>query len=127
MTERVEFNCPECMCAFSACECPGDSVRIPMFIGRVCTALLALLTSCSPCPCDTPKDAATPVVRAPLPPLEPDPQSLELGDPKPPCSRVTVTPIVWDGGSTEWVIPLPCKPYDRFRDDPRPGPDAVQH
>ena len=85
-----------------------------------------LVTSCSPCPCDPPKDAGTPAVLVPKPPLEPDPASLEIGDPRTPCSRVTTIVIEAGDSSHTWVVPLPCKPYDRMKDDPRPGPDAVQ-
>lgn len=114
------MNCPECLCAFSACECPGDTLERLGFFVVLFAVVAFLVCSCGPCDCETAKDAGRPRPVPVLPPLEPDPSSLEYGDPPTPCGRTTA--IVIDAGETThtWHVPLPCRPYSRITDDPRP-------
>jgi hypothetical protein len=76
----------------------------------------SVLHACSPDAAEPPKDAGRTDSGAPRPQAIDDPAS----PPRPPCSRTTVIVIETNDGARTWSLPLPCRPYDRLRDDPRP-------
>ena len=75
----------------------------------------SVLCACSPSTAEEPKDAG----RADAAPARAN--DIETTEPsQPPCQRTTVIVLETNDGARTWSMPLPCRPYDRLRDDPRP-------
>ena len=75
------------------------------------------LLACSPDAAESTKDAG----RADSAQTRPAPID-DATPSQPPCSRTTVIVLETSDGARTWSHPLPCRPYDRLRDDPRPLP-----
>lgn len=79
--------------------------------------LLALFLACGPSPEPAPGDAGldSSAPRPALPPLLPDP---DVAPSTTPCERTQK--VIWLGRGRD--LEVPCREYDRKRDDPYPLP-----
>lgn len=91
------------------------------FFFSLAVVVLFLLVSCAPCSCEPHERDAGVTTREHPKPMVPDVEPTEYGEPWTPCARTSVVVIEAGADTLTWSVPLPCRPYNRMTDDPRPA------